>query len=380
MSGDRIADIALDFVQATPRTCWVFLTIETQSGLIGHGEATLSGEEAALAAGFPALAARARVLADTQPALLAQDQGFSGLAEASLHSALDQALWDVAARRAGVPLAIALGGMRRRSVPVYANINRRTRDRSPAGFTASAREARAAGFTAYKIAPFDDVTPQSCADGSADAAIAAGLTRIAAVRAAIGAEAELLVDCHWRFDVPSAIAVLQACAEHRVCWFECPLPETEAAIPALRDLRARAHRCEMRLAGGERFVRIGEFEPFIAAGAYDVLMPDVKYVGGLAEALRLAARMEAAGIAFSPHNPSGPVAHAASVQLCAASPALDRLEMQWDETPLFAALTQPSPPRPHAGRITVPADRSGIGVMLDRELAARHARADGKQP
>lgn len=373
MSHDPVAEIALDFVQATPHTCWVFLTLSTRSGLTGYGEATLIGQEVALAAGFAALAARARALPDADPAALAQTIPLAGLAEAALHSALDQALWDVAARRTGQSLAMALGGLRRRVVPVYANINRRTRDRSPAGFAASAQAARAAGFTAFKIAPFDEVSPAFCAAGEGLALAAPGLARIAAVRSAIGPDAALLVDCHWRFDADTAAAVLQACAEHRVCWFECPVAETEAAIPALRALRSLAHRHDMRLAGGEKFVRIAQFAPFIAAGVYDVLMPDIKYVGGLAEALALAAHMAEAGIAFSPHNPSGPIAHAASVQLCAAAPTLDRLEMQWDETPLFAALTQPAPPMPVGGRIAVPEDRGGIGVILDRELAGRHA-------
>jgi galactonate dehydratase len=376
MSADPVADIVLDIVEATPRTRWVFLTLTTESGLVGQGEATLQGEEAALASLFPALAALARGLPDASPAALPVGRALPGLADAALHGALDQALWDVAARRAGQPLAVALGGMRRPSVPVYANINRRTRDRSPAGFAASAREARAAGFTAYKIAPFDEVTPERREAGEARAAAAPGLARIAAVREAIGTEAELLVDCHWRFDVDAATVVLDACAERGVCWFECPLPETEAMIPALRALRARAHRHAMRLAGGEKLIRLEQFAPFIAAGAYDVLMPDVKYVGGLAEAIALAERMATAGIAFSPHNPSGPIAHAASVQLCAASPALDRLEMQWDETPLFTELTHPAPPLPERGVIAVPADRPGIGVVLDRALAARHAPID----
>lgn len=379
MSADAVADIALDIVQATPRTHWAFLTLTTAAGLVGQGEATLNGEEAALASGFPAFAALARSLPHASPAALPPGRELPGLAEAALHSALDQALWDVTARRAGQPLAVALGGIRRHSVPVYANINRRTRDRSPAGFAASAREARTAGFTAYKIAPFDEVTPERRAAGEARDAAGPGLARIAAVRAAIGAEAELLVDCHWRFDVEAATAVLDQCAEQGVCWFECPLLETEAMIPALQGLRRQAHRHGMRLAGGEKLVRLAQFAPFIAAGAYDVLMPDVKYVGGLAEAMALATRMAASGIAFSPHNPSGPIAHAASVQLCAASPALDRLEMQWNETPLFAALTHPAPPWPENGVIAVPAERAGIGVVLDRELAARHAPPGASQ-
>jgi galactonate dehydratase len=375
---DRVRTIALDFVRATPATVWAFLALQTEAGFFGLGEATLVGEEAALAAGFPVLRSLALALPHAAPEALPADRPLQNLAEAALHSALDQALWDLAARRAGVALATALGGARRGRVPLYANINRRTRDRSPEGFAASARAARKIGFRAFKIAPFDEVTVEARQAGGALAAAAAGLTRIAAVRAAIGPEAELLVDCHWRFDEEAARVVLAECAARGVAWFECPLPETEETIPAIVGLRGLAHRHGMRLAGGEKLIRLAAFAPFIDAGAYDVMMPDIKYVGGLAEMLRLAERMAAAGIAFSPHNPSGPVAYAASLQLCAAAPALDRLELQWDESFLFSALAAPPLPEPSGGAVAVPLDRPGIGIALDRTLMTRHA--PGRQP
>jgi galactonate dehydratase len=363
MSHDPVSALKLDFVQATPATSWAFLTLTTRAGFTGFGEASLFGAEKALAAGYAALESLAFSLPHAAPEALPANRPLADLAGAALYSALDQALWDAAARRAGLPLAVALGGARRTAIQVYANINRRTRDRSPEGFAASAAQARAAGFTAYKIAPFDEVTPSALCSGTALEAATPGLARIAAVRSAIGA-GELLVDCHWRFDPPSAAAVLTECAAHGVSWFECPIPETEDAIPAITGLRALAHRHAMRLVGGERLVRLAAFAPFITAGAYDVMMPDIKYVGGFAEALRLAERMEAAGIAFSPHNPSGPIAHAASIQLCAAAASLDRLELQWDETPLFSSIVAPPVPEPRAGIISVPLDSPGIGTVL----------------
>ncbi|MDA8050654.1 MAG: hypothetical protein M0002_11715 [Rhodospirillales bacterium] len=372
---DRVRNLALDFVQATPATCWAFLTLTTEAGLSGLGEATLPGEEARLAAGFPELERRALALSGADPASLAAEAPLAGLAGAALHCALDQALWDVAARRAGVPLATALGGARRTAVPLYANVNRRTRERSPASFARSAATAAAAGFRAVKIAPFDEVDEPARARGEARAAAAPGLNRIAAVRAAIGPEIELMVDCHWRFDAAAAAAVLAECAALGVVWFECPLPETPETIPTISALRALAHRHGLRLAGGEKLVRLAAFAPFIDAGAYDVMMPDIKYSGGLTEMLRLAERMAVAGIAFSPHNPSGPVAHAASLQLSAAAPILDRLELQWDESPLFAALPRPPLPAPRDGFAPVPLDRPGIGITLDRAFATRADRA-----
>lgn len=342
--------------------------------MTGLGEATLFGAEALLAAGFTELRRRALALPHAEPRALEAPASFPRLADAALHSALDHALWDVAAQRSGLPLALAIGGVQRESVPVYANINRRTRERSPAGFVASALAAVNVGFGAIKIAPFDEVDEAARASGRALPAARAGLERIAAVSRAIAGAAELYVDCHWRFDAKAADTLLRDCAALGVTWFECPIAETEAAIPAIRSLRAAANRLGMRLAGGEQLSGLSGFLPFVDGGAYDVMMPDIKYVGGIAEMQRIAERMAAQGVAFSPHNPTGPVAHAASLHLSAAVPQIDRLELQWDESALFSALAVPPLPDPREGQVEVPLGRPGLGIALNHALAARHAR------
>ncbi|RLR17659.1 hypothetical protein D8L93_07530, partial [Sodalis-like symbiont of Bactericera trigonica] len=76
---------------------------------------------------------------------------------AALISACDQALGDIKAKAQALPLCALLSPTPARYISVYANINRKTLDRSPAGFAASARPAIARGHTAIKIAPFDEV-------------------------------------------------------------------------------------------------------------------------------------------------------------------------------------------------------------------------------
>jgi galactonate dehydratase len=73
------------------------------------------------------------------------------------------------------------------------------------------------------------------------------------------------------------------------------------------------------------------------------------------------------GVGFSPHNPTGPVCHAASLHVCAVAPALQRLEMQYAETPLFDDLVDHAVPKPSGGQIALPAGL-GWGVRLDRKL------------
>ena len=114
--------------------------------------------------------------------------------------------------------------------------------------------------------------------------------------------------------------------------------------------------------------------PFITGGAYDVLMPDVKYCGGPVEMLRIAAALRGHGLAFSPHNPSGPICHAASLGVCAAAAEIDRLETQFDESPLFFELLK-EPMPPCVGGVSALPQGHGIASVLDPAVVARNGLA-----
>jgi galactonate dehydratase len=297
-------------VRVTARTVWTFARLVAQDGSEGWGEASLEGRSGEVEAAIRACALPIRLGAVP-----------TDLVKAAAYSAVEQALWDLAARNAGRPIAELLGGARRERVPLYANINRGTTDRSPAGFAARAAEAAALGFGAIKIAPFDNLQE--------------GYARVAAAAAAIAGRAELQVDCHWRFDEARAHEALGECARLGVTWFECPLPETPEHFAAIKRLRGKANAAGMRLAGAEQFIGTAGFRPLLEQGLYDVVMPDVKYAGGLAECLRIAELAARHGVACSLHNPSGPVCHAHSLHASAAMESNERLEYQHGETPRF---------------------------------------------
>ena len=109
------------------------------------------------------------------------------------------------------------------------------------------------------------------------------------------------------------------------------------------------------------------FRPFIDAGAYDVIMPDVKYAGGLVEMLRIAESAAASGVQCSPHNPSGPIAHAHSVHLSALLASFPFLEFQYAESPLFFQIVTGTLPDPRAGSCVVPSlPGAGPGIDVER--------------
>ena len=219
-----------------------------------------------------------------------------------------------------------------------------------------------------KIAPFDEISPALCARGDGVESMRIGLARVAAVREVAGPDVRLMVDCHWRFDEACAARMIAAVAEHRVHWVECPVAENEDNLDALVRLRRHTNAYGILLAGMENGIGSEHFRPFCEVGAYDVMMPDVKYVGGVREMLRCSELFARYGVAMSPHNPSGPVAHAASLHLSAAMSDFDMLELQFDESALFDRLVDQLP-RPQGGMSALPSE-AGLGVRLDASTLA----------
>jgi len=379
----KIAAIDLVVVHVSARTNWSFVRLVTDNGITGWGEASLNGCEPILEAALgilrPSLV-REPVAAACAVVRLHPSEP-TGLAGHTLRSAIEQALVDAQAQAAGVPvfryladaagLAIAPG----HTVPAYANINRRTTDRSPAGCAASALEAIAHGFDGVKIAPYDGVFPDELDRPETQARIATGHARVAAIRDAIGPAHRLLVDCHWRFDEPHAARMIDALAPLDPWWIECPVSEEPPFHDANVRLRARCHRHGFRMAGAEKQSGLFGFRSIIERGLFDVVMPDLKHCGGFMELLAIARFAERHGIAVSPHNPTGPVCHVASVHACVVAPGFLVLEHQWDESPLFQTLVSGSDlagaTRPHDAGFTVP-QVPGLGLALDERVAATH--------
>lgn len=370
-----IASITCHRARISPKTEWIFVRAATADGLVSWGEGTLSGREGAVAAAVAGLAA-SLTGAVPQPGVRRAGAA-DDLARWAAASAVDMALCDVAARARGKPAAALLGGVRTAQIPVYANINRRTVERSPAGFAASARLALAAGHQRFKLAPFDGLTPALSMTGEGRPLVEAGLARIAAVRAAVGT-LPVMVDCHWRFAADAVPALVGALAEHAVSWLECPIPEDGGSPPVLARLRAQANARGMALAGCETQTTPESFAAFLDAGAYDVVMPDVKYVGTLDAMLRIGELAERARARSAPHNPSGPIAHAASLHVCAASGGEPLLELQFDESPLFDELVGgPFAPVAHGAIAALAAP--GLSVAIDEATLARLAPAGAAQ-
>ena len=371
----RIERIEFRGVNVTPKTNWCFLEVWTADGLHGIGECTLANQEGLLAAEAERLAAETTGQDARHRNRLARliPHAPGGMVAATVLSAFEQALCDLAAQRAGQPLHLFLGGALRDPVRLYANINRGATPRNPAGFAAAARRAVADGFQAVKLAPFEPLVWEDGFCETNRAAYAEGLARIAAVREAVGPDVAVMVDAHWRFSPGGAAGLVGDVAPFKLYWLECPVAEANRA--EIRRLRGMANDRGMRLAGAESLAGLAAYRPVIEAGCYDVLMPDVKHAGGIEEIRRIAALAQTAGIEVAPHNPTGPVCHAHSVHLCAVVPNFLFLEVQFGETAAFFDMVEGESLRFVNGAAPLPG-APGLGIALGPGPHAAWVRMD----
>jgi galactonate dehydratase len=366
----RVREITVTRLPVNHRGDWIFVALTDDAGHVGYGEASHSGDDAATIALLEGpLPGQIQTHEWDDPATAwgildaAAPTDTPRRVAATAASAVEQALWDLRAQREGVGLPRLLAEQSPNStaapmVPLYANINRATVDRSPDGFAANAARAVHEGFRIVKLAPFDEVTYDT-APAVRRRLAERGLERVAAVRAAVGPETRVLVDCHWRFDVPSALAVARSLADLGVGWLEDPVPYEDGPDGILAVRRA----ARMPVATGERLIGAASFVPFLDAHAADFYLPDVKHIGGIGELLTLARLSAGRGVQITPHNPSGPISTLASATVLASVPHAAPLEFAWGEAAWRPTVLDP-PERIEGGALVLPIDRPGLGARL----------------
>jgi mandelate racemase len=262
--------------------------------------------------------------------------GAQGLAGAAI-AGIDMALWDIAAKRAGQPLAAFLGADRT-TVPAYASLHAMAPDTA----AAEAEAALAAGFTALKVKV-----------GRGD--LAADLEVVRALRAVAGDGVPLMVDYNQSLSVEEAIARANALDAEGVAWIEEPTRADDldghARIAAATDLPVQL---------GENWQGPADLERSIAARACDLAMPDAMKIGGVTGWREAAAIAAAAGIPLSSHTFIEYSAH-----LLAASPTAQWLEHLDHAAPVLVA-----PLEVVAGEARVP-QRPGAGIEWDEAALRR---------
>ncbi len=368
----RVTGVELVPVRATSRTVWLFVRLTTDAGLVGLGEASdafgfanTTADDAArmrreLQRFFELIAGRSPLEIESYRQR-GEPMARQGLIPATAFSAIEQALWDLAGKALDVPTYVLLGGKVRNGLPVYANINRATNPRTPDGFAAAAKRAVADGFKTIKAAPFDGFPPAGSPADQVARFIDVGLDAVRAMRAAVGPTVGIMIDCHSFFGVDQAVAVAERLAAYNLTWYEEPV-----APERVDDTVAIKGRIKQPMAGGEVLFGLSGFGPLVRRHAVDTIMPDVKHCGGLLELTRIAAMAAEEGMLVAPHNPSGPISTAASVQVCAGMKNVNYLELQYGEVGWRSEVVSPVE-RFVDGTIEIP-DRPGFGVSLNDDI------------
>lgn len=302
-----------------------WLVCEISDGrLTGYGEASHSRDDAGCQRAAEQLFAREYAGFDLSLDSLARKEReiaarAPDFVTATAYSALNQALYDLLAKREAVPvwqLFASKSGYDR--LPLYTTINRALKDRTNEEYVELVGRLAAEGFATFKCAPFEAVdTPENAA-----AKAAAGLATLATLRAAFPALG-MRVDFHERFEPSSLFAILSELERLELDWLEEPF-EMGPDYAALR------RRTPLRVAAGELFWGRARFETIAERGWADVIMPDVKHVGGFGPLLDVLA-MGRGRIEISPHNPSGPISTAASLHAAVLYPdVVKTLEYAYD--------------------------------------------------
>lgn len=343
-----ISDAKVSTGRQKPLTEVAFLFAEIDSA---QGHAGL-GFSYSKRAGGPGLYAHAKEIA---PQILQEDPsdigrlwnklmwagasvGRSGLATQAI-AALDNALWDLKAKRAGLSLAKLLGA-HRDSVQCYNT---------------------SGGFISTPIDQVLDNVDRTLASGIGGIKIKVGqpdfradLARLEAVQRHLNGRAALMVDANQQWERASALRAGRVFEQFGLVWIEEPLDAYDAEGHA-----QLAAALDTPIASGEMLTSVAEHSELIRLNAVDVLQPDAARVGGITQFLKIASLAEHRGLTLAPHFAMEIHIHLAAAY--AREPWVEHFD--WLD-PLFNERLET-----RGGRMIVPA-RPGLGVTLSEQARA----------
>jgi galactonate dehydratase len=290
--------------QVPPR--WLFLKIATDEGIVGWGEPVIEGKAATVKAAVEELmeylmGKDPMNIEDHWNALYRGGFYRGGPILMSAISGIDQALWDIKGKFYNAPIHQLLGGKARDSIKVYSWIGG---DR-PAAVGTAAREIVSHGFTAVKMNATEELQYVDSYQKIDEA-----ISRIAAVREAVGPAVGIGIDFHGRVHKPMAKVLAKELEAYHPMFIEEPvLPENNEA------LREIANHVSIPIATGERMFSRWQFKNLLTDGYVDIIQPDLSHAGGITECKKIISMAEAFDVAAAPHCPLGPIALAACLQV-----------------------------------------------------------------
>jgi len=348
-------------------TCLV--EVDTDAGLTGLGEAKVGVGNLGNYAGVVTLIRR-----DLGPAIVGRDPaditaiwdalysgsrahygaregrlfptvGRRGITVAAI-SGIDIALWDIAGQALGVPVWRLLGGKYRDRVPAYASGGW-----APVGgIGKQLAQYVERGHRAVKLRV-----------GLQDKNVDDSAARVREVRDTLGPDVGIMVDAHGTWSVRDALRFARKVETYDLGWFEEPV-----SADNLQGLAEVRRATDIPIATGENEQTRFGFRDLIAAGAVDVLQPDIAIAGGLTECQRIAALATAHELTVAPHLWGGAILFAAGLHLCVATPCATTVEFTRGENPLLHDLVEEAFDL-EEGYVLAP-EKPGLGLTLRRDF------------
>jgi len=341
---------------------FLFVTVDTDEGISGVGEAGITGRELAVLGAIehfrPLLVGQDPMRTEHLWQLLFRGGFFPAQRIlASTISAIDIALWDIKARRHGVPIYELMGGKTRDRVRCYMHAKGNTLDELVADAVAKKRQ----GFTAIRFSPF---APDYHLRKSFEEWVSEAERRVGAVHEALQGDADICIELHRQMNPAESIALGQRLQKFHPYFYEDPmLPDSPAMMG---DVQARSG---LPVATGERFSSIFQFQELLENDGCAYVRPDVCLCMGLTGSKKVAAMAEAHHVKVIPHNPLSPISTAACVQLDACIPNFALQEYTGEsDPPKRDMVVQPLVLKD--GYLEVP-DAPGLGIELNDSALAR---------
>jgi L-alanine-DL-glutamate epimerase-like enolase superfamily enzyme len=262
-------------------------------------------------------------------------------------AALDQAMWDMAARRAGLPLwrLLVEGHPTKANVRVYAS------GLGPDQVVDMALEKRQQGYRAFKL--------KVGFPGDTD------LRNLQALREALGPHAVLMLDANQAWRPDEAVDRIGEMAKFHPYWMEEPI----AADEPLSSWKGLSEQCNVPLAAGENIRGIGDFRAALEGGHLKFVQPDLAKWGGVSGCMEVGRMAERSGVTFCPHWLGGGIGLAATLQMRAALGDGGFVEVDANPNPLRDEVVPPLDIQD--GTVTL-SDTPGIGVEPDLALMQKY--------
>ena len=349
-----------------PEDCvHTLIAVHTDEGLVGLGSAFSNVQlvRAALAVLEPLYRGENTLEPERVSEKLHQNTFWLGRGGSITHtiSGIDIALWDLLGQAAGQPIGRLLGGRYRERVRPYASILME----QPKMLAERLRAIKSTGFGAFKIG----WGPFGRQNSKLDESI------LGAAREAVGPDSLLMVDAgasdaFWAQGYKWALRTSEMLADYDVTWFEEPLRPD-----AMNDYIELRRRSRVPIAGGEVLTRRQSFQPWLQAGAFDIVQPDVTKVGGISEERRIAWMAQENGVRFIPHGWNTAIGLAADLQLASAFADTDLVEYL-NGSPFIDKIAAAGWHLDAEGMLPIPA-LPGLGLKLNTDAVAKYTGGTG---